>query len=233
MTSGNNNYENVALPLTNLSTDKALWSIYGLKRTTQSSLWDMGTPGSPPTRLTAVPDKWARPTRRLADLSVGPADLAGSPRDLLKTFQKIPQTTWSATTSRLGVQDKTSVDFDQSISTEYGKSCNQLDLGFPIVTDLDSSPPTLSVAQYKAGKGVLPGTTNNQQANTCNPQTTSTWDRSNTNRRTGRRVFLSGGPNQYKIALSLCLVVISMCHTSITIAFLAPDLPAEQLNHWE
>jgi hypothetical protein len=50
------------------------------------------------------------------------------------------------------------VDFDQSRSTGYGKSCNQLDLGFPVVTDLDSGPPTLSVAQYKAGKGVLTGT---------------------------------------------------------------------------
>jgi hypothetical protein len=39
MTSGNNNYENVALPLRNLSTDKALWSIYGLKRITQSSCY--------------------------------------------------------------------------------------------------------------------------------------------------------------------------------------------------
>jgi hypothetical protein len=53
----------------------------------------MGTPGSPLTRLTAVPDKWARPTRRPADLSVGPTDLVGSPYDLLKTFQKIPQMT--------------------------------------------------------------------------------------------------------------------------------------------
>jgi hypothetical protein len=50
----------------------------------------MGTPGSPPTRLSAVPDKWVRPTRRLADLSVGPIDLIGSPYDLLNTFQKIP-----------------------------------------------------------------------------------------------------------------------------------------------
>jgi hypothetical protein len=48
---------------------------------------------------------------------------------------------------------------------------------------------------------------------------------------TRRRVLLSGVPNQYKIALSLCLVVIFVCYTSITIAFLAPDLPAEQLNH--
>jgi hypothetical protein len=53
----------------------------------------MGTTGSPPTRLTVVPDKWARPTRRLADLSVGPTDLIGGPHDLLKTFQKIPQMT--------------------------------------------------------------------------------------------------------------------------------------------
>jgi hypothetical protein len=74
----------------------------------------MGTPGSPPTRLTAVPDKWVRPTRRLADLSVGPTDLVGGPHDLLKTFQKISQTTSFATTSRLGAQDKTSVDYDQS-----------------------------------------------------------------------------------------------------------------------
>jgi hypothetical protein len=53
----------------------------------------MGTPGSPPSRLTAVPDTLVRPTRRPADLSAGPTDLVGSPHDLLKTFQKIPQTT--------------------------------------------------------------------------------------------------------------------------------------------
>jgi hypothetical protein len=53
----------------------------------------MGTPGSPPTRLTTVPDKWVRPTRRPADLSVGPTDLVGGPHDLLKIFQKILQTT--------------------------------------------------------------------------------------------------------------------------------------------
>jgi hypothetical protein len=38
------------------------------------------------------------------------------------------------------------------------KSCNQLDLGFSVVTDLDPGPLTLSVAQYKAGRGVLSGT---------------------------------------------------------------------------
>jgi hypothetical protein len=81
-----------------------------------------GYPGSPSTRLTAVPDKWIRPTRRSVDLSVGPTDLVGGPHDLLKTFQKIPQDDLSITTSRLGVPDKTSVDFDQSRSTGYGKT---------------------------------------------------------------------------------------------------------------
>jgi hypothetical protein len=69
----------------------------------------------------------------------------------------------------LAYKDKTSVDFAQSRSTGYGKICNQLDLGFPVVTDLDSGPLTLSIAQYKAGKGVLPGTS--QHIGTCNQQT--------------------------------------------------------------
>jgi hypothetical protein len=41
----------------------------------------MGIPGSPPTRVSVVPDRRARPNRRPADLSVGPAcrmDLPGS-----------------------------------------------------------------------------------------------------------------------------------------------------------
>jgi hypothetical protein len=67
----------------------------------------MGTPGSPPTRLTVVPDKWVRPIRRTADLSVGPTDLVGCPHDLLKTFQKISQMTSFGTTSTLGARNKT------------------------------------------------------------------------------------------------------------------------------
>jgi hypothetical protein len=97
----------------------------------------MGTPGSPPTRLTAIPDIWVRPTRRLADLSVGPTDLVGGPHDLLKTFQKIPQMTSFGTTSRLGVQDKTPVDYDQSRSTGYVKMSN-VDSGLLVVTDQES-----------------------------------------------------------------------------------------------
>jgi hypothetical protein len=68
---------------------------------------------------------------------VGPTDLVGSPHDLLKTFQKIPQTTLFITTSRLGVQDKTSVDLAQSRSTGYGKMCN-VDLGLLVITDQES-----------------------------------------------------------------------------------------------
>jgi hypothetical protein len=68
----------------------------------------MGTPRSPPTRLTAVPDKWVRPTRRPADLSVDPTDLVGGPHDLLKTFQKIPQTTLSRREDSLAYRSRKS-----------------------------------------------------------------------------------------------------------------------------
>jgi hypothetical protein len=97
----------------------------------------MGTPGSPPTRLTSVPDKWVRPTRRPADLSVGPTDLVGRPHDLLKTLQKIPLDDLimhDLKTRRTG-QDL--VDYDQSRSTGYGKMCN-VDLGLLVVTDQES-----------------------------------------------------------------------------------------------
>jgi hypothetical protein len=43
-----------------------------------------------------------------------------------------------STTSRLGVQDKTPVDFDQSRSTGFGKRCNHLDLALLVVTDQES-----------------------------------------------------------------------------------------------
>jgi hypothetical protein len=50
----------------------------------------MDTSRSPSTWFIAVPDKWVQPTRRLADLIVGPPDLICGPHDLQKTFQKIP-----------------------------------------------------------------------------------------------------------------------------------------------
>jgi hypothetical protein len=114
-------------------------------------------------------------------VTVGPTDLVGVPHDLLKTFQKIPQTTYSRTTSRLGVQDKTSVDFDQSRSTDNGNCCKQLDLGLLVVTDMQSSSDMQlsSAGQYKLGKETL--------VPVCSPQAIYTDH--------GHRVLLSGGPN--------------------------------------
>jgi hypothetical protein len=96
-----------------------------------------GYPWVPTDQAHGRPDKWVWPTRRTVNLSVGPTDLVGGPHDLLKTFQKIPWTTLFSTTSRLGVQDKTSVDYDQSRSTGYGKMCN-VDLGLLVITDQES-----------------------------------------------------------------------------------------------
>jgi hypothetical protein len=58
--------------------------------TPRSGACETWVPWVPLTRLTAVPDKWVRHTRRPTDLSVGPTDLVGGLQDLLKTFQKIP-----------------------------------------------------------------------------------------------------------------------------------------------
>jgi hypothetical protein len=69
---------------------------------------DPHRPGSLPSSTSG-----SGPVRRLVDLIVGATDLVGGPHDLLKTFQKIPQTILSRTTTRIGVQDKTSVDSDQ------------------------------------------------------------------------------------------------------------------------
>jgi hypothetical protein len=80
--------------------------------TPRSGLVRHGYPWVPTDRLTAVPDKWVRPTRRPADLLMGPTDLIGSPHDLLKSFQKTLQMTLFRMTTRLGVQ--TSVDFNQA-----------------------------------------------------------------------------------------------------------------------
>jgi hypothetical protein len=42
-----------------------------------------------------------------------------------------------STTSRLGIKDKTLMDYDQSRSTGYGKMCN-VDLGLLVVNDQES-----------------------------------------------------------------------------------------------
>jgi hypothetical protein len=112
-------------------------------------MWDMDTPGFPPTRLTAVLDRWVRPTRRPADLTVGPTDLVGGPHDLLKTFQKIPQATLSRTTSKLGEQDKIIVDSDKAGRRIWQVLFRLRSHGrnWPGVWE-----PTLSAGQYKADR---------------------------------------------------------------------------------
>jgi hypothetical protein len=170
----------------------------------------MGTPGSPLTRLMAVLDKWAQPTRRPADLLVGQTNLVGGSHNLLKTFQKIPQTTSFTTTLRLGAQDKISVDYDQSRSTGYGKMCN-VDLGLLVVTDQKSGNRPHPLANIRQTRRPL-------YNHTILKQSTPT---------TGRRVLLSGGPNQYK------LVVFSVFRILVrNLRVLSLRLfPAEQLNH--
>jgi hypothetical protein len=124
-----------------------LWNMW-------NQLWDMGTPGSPLTKLTVVPDKWVRPTRRPADLSVDLTDLVGGPHDLMKTFQKIPQMTWSATTSRLGVQDKDLGGFRlqqfDGIWQDVQSRLRSPGRNWPGVGE-----PTSSASQYKADEATL------------------------------------------------------------------------------
>jgi hypothetical protein len=172
----------------------------------------MGNPGSPPTRLTTVTDKWVRPTRRPVDLSVGPTDLVGGPRDLLKTFQKIPQMTLFRTTSRLGVRDKTSVDFAQSRSIGYGKMCN-VDLGLLVITNQESGNRPHPLANIRRTRRPL-------VPYAILKQSTLT---------TGRRVLFSGGLNQYKLAVFSVFRILVCDLRVLSLRFRL----AEQLNHWD
>jgi hypothetical protein len=63
--------------------------------------------------------------------------------------------TLSLTTSRLRVQDKTTVDTDKQID-EYDKCCNQLDLGLLVVTDQKSGHrPCLLVNIRQVGRPLV------------------------------------------------------------------------------
>jgi hypothetical protein len=113
-------------------------------------------------------------------------------------------------TSRLGVQDKTSVDYDQSRSTGYGKMCN-VDLGVLVVTDRESGNrphPLANIRRTRRPHVTYP----------ILKQSTPT---------TGRRVLLSGGPNQYKLAVFSVFHVLVCDLRVLRLRF----LPAEQLNH--
>jgi hypothetical protein len=51
---------------------------------------DMGTHGSPPTRVPEVSAKWTRPTRSPADLQVGPKTLSTTPTTLEDSRRPYP-----------------------------------------------------------------------------------------------------------------------------------------------
>jgi uncharacterized DUF497 family protein len=117
-------------------------------------------------------------------------------------------------TSRLGVQDNTSMDFDQSRSTGYGKMCN-VDLGLLAVTDQESGNRPHPLADIRRTRRSLVYTQSILQSP------------SNTNRRTERRVLLSGGTNQYKLVMFsvFCVLVCDLRILSLRLH------PTEQLNH--
>jgi hypothetical protein len=126
----------------------------------------MGTPGSLPTRLTAVPDKWVRPTRRPVDLTMGPQPSRWPTRPL-EDLPEDSQTTLSRTTSRLGVQGKMTVDSDKQTSV-CGNSCKKLDLGLLVVTDQESGYRPCSLANIRQARRPLVQSRNPQAIYTDN-----------------------------------------------------------------
>jgi hypothetical protein len=170
----------------------------------------MGTPGFPPTRLTAVPDKWVRPSRRPADLSVGPTDLVGSPHDLLKDLPEDSPDDLIRHVLKTRCTRQDLADYDQSRSTGYGKMCN-VDLGLLVVTDQESGNRPHPLTNIRQARRPL-------VKYAILKQSTPT---------TRRRVLFSGGPNQYKLAVFsvFCVLVCDLRVLSLR------RLLAEQLNH--
>jgi hypothetical protein len=144
----------------------------------------MGTPGSPPTRLTAVPDKWVRPIRRPADLSSGPNQpswqhtqpLEDHFRRLTDDLNQDNLKTWRTRQNLNG--------FRLSRSTGCGKSCN-VDLGLQVVTDQESRNQPHPLANIRWARRLL-------YHHAILKQSTPI---------TRRRVLLSGGPYQYKLTV--------------------------------
>jgi hypothetical protein len=116
-------------------------------------------------------------------------------------------------TSRLGVQNKTSVDFDQSRTTGFGKRCNHLDLGLLVVTDQESGNQPHPLANIRRARRPL-------FSYAILKQSTPT---------TGRRILLSGDPNQYKLVVFSVSRVLVHDLRVLSLRF----HPAEQLNHWD
>jgi hypothetical protein len=143
----------------------------------------VGTPGSPPIRLTTVPDKWVRPILRPADLSVGPTNLVGGPYDLLKTIRRFPRRPNSARPQDLLYKKRHQWILTKQING-YGKCCN-LELGLLVINDQESGNQPCPLPNIRRARQSL-------YDYAILKQSTPT---------TGRRILVSGGPNQYKLVV--------------------------------
>jgi hypothetical protein len=131
-----------------------------------------------------------------------PEDL---PEDFLEDLVQPDIKTW------LTRQD--TVDFDQSRSTGYGKMCN-IDLDLLVVTDQESGNRPHPLANIRWMR---------------RPLVQHTQSPSNTNRRTGRSVLLSRGPNRYKLVMFSVFHLLVRNLRVLSIRFHL----AEQLNHMD
>jgi hypothetical protein len=154
----------------------------------------------------AVPDKWVRPTRRPADLSVGPTDLVGGPHDLLKPFRRFPR------------RPNPSRPQDSAYKTRPWWISPKADRRDMTRQDQESRNRPDLLANIRRTRRSLVYL--NLKTNPILKQSTPT---------TRRRVLLFGGPNQYKLAV-LSVFRVLMCDLRVLSLRL---LTTEQLHHWD
>jgi hypothetical protein len=93
-------------------------------------LRDMGTHGSPPTRVPEVPTKWTQPARRPTDLQVGPETLSTPPATQEDSRRPYPDPGGPA---GLGAQDEL---LDRGLAPPVGPKIT----GFFLVIKADGLP---------------------------------------------------------------------------------------------
>jgi hypothetical protein len=81
-------YATSAVPFLPFASTRPCLSRYAY--TSIGGLRDMGTHGSPSTRIPEVPVKWTRPNRSPADLQVGPETLSTTSDDLIQIVEDLP-----------------------------------------------------------------------------------------------------------------------------------------------
>jgi hypothetical protein len=165
--------------------------------TSLGGLWDMGTPGFPPTWFTAVPNKWVRPTRRPADLIVDPTDLICGPHDLRRPSRRFPRWPYLICSGNLACKTRQDIGYAAIQSEDHEIILFSL-VRFPCCNRprLGAHRPCLS-ANIRQTRPNPWG----QVIQSCNPPKAI-------QSRTGRRVLLSGGLNQYKLVVSIVFHVL-------------------------